>query len=127
MATFVLTQEQYSSLVVLARKGAAVESGDKVRDLEQWLALIEKQNGITRDFVLVQWQEAGKPLLVGTLFPEKWPPEQRQSIELVTRPVSKADVEAMLAVKAIEPMVVLCTRDPKGLVGWTPLNDFFQN
>jgi hypothetical protein len=124
MTDFRLTQEQYEALIALARRGVA---GDPQRtvDLEQWLRGIERQNGITRHFLMVQWQERGAPLPPGTDFPAVWPPEMRKSIELVTRPIAKADVDAVLEEHATEPLSVLVTPDPNGLVGWTPVDSFF--
>ena len=122
---FELTQEQYESLVFLARKGAAADSADKVLELEEWLRLIEKSNNITRSFVMVQWQEAGSPLPTGTFFPTTWPPELRATIELVTRPVARDDVDKLLEAKATNPHEVMVTRDPNGIVGWTELDAFF--
>lgn len=122
---FTLSQEQYEALVALSRAGVASDP-NQARDLEQWLRGIEKQNGVTRSFVKVQWQELGVPLPPGTFFPTKWPPEMRADIEFVTRPVAKVDVEKLLAQQAKKPTEVLCTRDPAGVVGWAPLDDFFQ-
>lgn len=121
---FTLTQEQYEALIYLARLGVAGDA-QKQTQLNTFIKDIEKSNGVTRSFLLVQWQEASAPLPPGTNFPEKWPPELRVGIELVTRPISKADVEAVLANRASEPVSVLVTKDPAGLVGWTPLDDFF--
>jgi hypothetical protein len=120
---FTLDQQQYEALIFLAREGA--KATGRVQELEQWLKIIEKANGVSRSFVLVQWQEAGEPLPPGTFFPSVWPPDKRASVELTTRPVSRADVDALLASHAKQPMTVLVTRDPQGLVGWTPLDDFF--
>jgi len=122
---FTLTQEQYEALVVFAREGATQKGEERVRALEEWLRLIEKQNNVTRSFVLVQWQELSQPLPAGTFFPTKWPPELRRSIELVTRPVARADVDKVLAAYATSPTEVLCTRDPAGVLGWTPIDQFF--
>lgn len=123
---FTLSQEQYEALIALAREGAiATANPNKIRELEEWLKLIEKDNGIKRSFVLVQWEELNATLPPGTFFPTKWPPNLRASIELVTRAVSKADVVTMLGQRAKNPVTVLCTRDPAGVVGWTPLDDFF--
>lgn len=94
-------------------------------DLEQWLRKIERQNGITRYFLMVQWQELSAPLPAGTAFPAQWPPNLRRSIELTTRPIAKVDVDAVLAEHASEPTSVLVTPDPNGLVGWTPVDDYF--
>ena len=121
---FTLNKEEYESLVALARQGVA---GDplKLTELDRWLQLIEGKNGIERDFVWVQWQEIGKPLEVGTNFPEKWPPELRRSIEFVSRKVARVDVDAVLEQYANQPITVLVTRDPAAKVGWTPVDDFF--
>jgi hypothetical protein len=124
MPDFTLTQEQYEALVAMARKGA--DNPHQLTLVEQYLKTIEEDNGITRDFVLVQWQEQGAKLPVGANFPETWPPQLRQTIELVSRAIARADVEAMLEVKANDPIDVLVTRDPAGLVGWATLDDFFR-
>ena len=124
---FTLEQEQYEALISLARDGAATQSPDKVRQLEEFLLLIERQNGITRSIVWVQWQEVDSPLPPGTDFPDKWPPEQRKKIELVTRPVARVDVDQVIAQFARKPENILVTKDPAGIIGYTPIDDFFIN
>lgn len=121
---FSLTQEQYEALIFLARRGAEGDA-QRLTQLDQFLRHIEKANGITRSFLMVQWQERSAPLPQGVKFPEKWPPELRKVIELISRPVAKADVEAVLGKYAQEPMSVLVTSDPAGLVGWTPVDQYF--
>jgi hypothetical protein len=118
-----LDQQQYESLVALARAGATTE--EKSRQLEQFLRSVEKANGITRDFVLVRWQELDQPLPIGTFFPTSWPPQLQRTIEMVTRPIARADVERMLDVHATNPTSVMCTRDPAGVLGFKTLDQFF--
>ncbi len=123
---FTLNQEQYEALIALSREGAAAsQDPNKITRLEDWLRSIEKANNVTRSFVLVQWQELDAPLPKGTFFPTSWPPEWRASIEYVGRPVARADVDKLLGQRAKNPTTVLCTRDPAGQVGWTPVADFF--
>jgi hypothetical protein len=121
-----LEQQDYEALVALAREGVKSDP-ESVRKLESFLRLIEQGNGIHRYFLWVQWQEANQPLPPSTDFPEKWPPELRASIELVTRPIAKVDVEKLLAQRARKPVSVLVTPDPAGIVGWTELNAYFIN
>lgn len=123
---FNLDQEQYESLVALARVGAQA-SGDpnKSRQLETWLKLIEKNNGVTRDLVVVLWQELNAHLPVGTFFPTNWPPTLKFTVELTTRPVARADIDKVLAARAKNPISVMCTKDPEGVLGLTPIADFF--
>ncbi len=127
--TFELDQQQYEALIALAAEGTKLADGtvdvEKARQLDEFLHSIEKANGVTRSLVWVQWQEAGAPLPPGTHFPDKWPPELRKKIELITRPVARADVEALLSAQARSPMNVLCTKDPAGVLGYTPIDTFF--
>jgi hypothetical protein len=120
---FTLSQQQYESLVALARAGATTT--EKTRRLSEFLKQIETASGITRDFVWVQWQEMDQPLPPSVRFPETWPPDMRWYIELVTRLVSRADVDQVLATRASKPTNVLCTRDPAAVLGWTPIDNFF--
>lgn len=123
MATFNLTQEQYEALVALAQLGAATP--DKLRALNTFLKSIESLNGITRSSLWIQWQEMDQPLPPTTNFPAVWPPEMRFYLELITRPIAKADVNAVVQRQARKPTNVLVTPDPGGLVGWTPVDAFF--
>lgn len=124
--SFTLTQEQYESLISLARQGVEGDV-EKERQLDEWLRVIEKANGITRSIVWVQWQEADSPLPAGTRFPETWPPELRRKIELVSRPVARADVDAVITQHAKSPVNILVTRDPAGVLGYQTLDQFFIN
>lgn len=121
---FNLSTEQYEALITLAKRGVVGQPQEQTR-LDLFLQDIEKSNGVTRHFLWVQWQEPSAPLPPGTNFPEVWPPELRKTIELLSRPIAQADVDAVLKKFASEPQTVLVTKDPAGLVGWTPVNDFF--
>ena len=127
--TFTLTREAYEALIALAREGTKDSDGQvtpsKSRALDSFLKSIERDNGITRDGVWVQWQELDLPLPAGTRFPEIWPPTMRVYIEYVTRKVCRADVDAALASNATNPTSVLVTKDPGAIVGWTELATFF--
>lgn len=117
-----LDQEQYEALIALARKGA---TGDDARRLDAFLQDLEAKNGIIRNTLWVQWQELNQPLPPGTNFPETWPPELRHRIDLISRPIARADVDAVLKEKARQPATVLVTTDPAALIGWTKVEDFF--
>lgn len=125
-----LLQHEYESLIELARQGTLNPDGSvnqsKALSLDSFLRALETRNGVTRYFIWVQWQEQNQPLPPTTDFPAKWPPEMRQPLALVTRPIARADVDALLKVKAKSPTSVLVTRDPAGLVGWTELDVFFK-
>jgi len=127
--TFELDQQQYEALIALAAEGTKLSDGtvdtEKARRLDEFLRSIEKANGVTRSLVWVQWQETDSPLPPGTHFPDVWPPNLRKKIELITRPVARADVDALLKTQARSPVNVLCTKDPAGVLGYTPLDTFF--
>lgn len=118
-----LTIEQYSALVELSRRGTT--SVDQQVDLEAFLVQIEKANGVTRYLLWVQWQEAGQILPPTTKFPEVWPPELRQIIQQLNRPVALSDVQDVLNKFAKNPTNVLVTIDPAARVGWQPLAQAF--
>lgn len=128
--TINVTQEEYEALIALARRGTIQADGSvdeaKAHDLDNWLRRLEQRNGVNRYAVWLQWQEQDEPLPPGTNFPEKWPPEKRHYIALTSRPISKADVDAVLKKKARQPTSVLVTRDPAARVGWTEVNAFFR-
>lgn len=125
-----LQQSEYETLIEFARQGTLNADGtvnqDKAAGLNAWLRLIEEKNGVVRSFVWVQWQELDAPLPAGTNFPTKWPPSMRFSITLVSRAISKADVMALVNVKAKNPTSILVTKDPAALVGWAELDEFFK-
>ena len=126
---FTLDQEEYEALIALARKGTFNENGqviaDKARQLDAWLRKIEKENGVTRSFVWIQWQEVDTPVPTTASFPETWPPHLRYYLEMISRPVNKDDVQKVLQQKARKPVTVLVTRDPGAQVGWTTIDALF--
>ena len=125
-----LEQGEYETLIEYARRGTLNADGtinqDSAIGLDAWLRAIEAKNGVSRYVVWVQWQEQDAPLPAGTRFPTKWPPEMRAPVVLISRPIAKSDVTALLAVKAKNPTSVLVTSDPAALVGWTELDAFFK-
>lgn len=118
-----LNQEQYEALVALARKGA--ENETEARLLESFLVDLETSAGITRHTLWVQWQELYQPLPPRTDFPKVYPPELRHRINLISRPIARADVDAVIKEKAKQPFNVLVTPDPAAVVGWTKVDDYF--
>lgn len=125
-----LDQGEYETLIEFARRGTLNPDGsinqERAIGLNSWLRMIETKNGVSRYFVMLQWQEQDAPVPAGNNFPTKWPPELRAPISLVSRPITRADADAVLAVKAKNPTNVLVTRDPAGLVGWTEIDVFFK-
>lgn len=121
--TFTLSQEQYEALVALAKAGATTP--DRQRALNAWLITIELENSVVRHRLWIQWQEADQPLPPTAQFPESWPPELRYDLEILSRPIGKADVDAVLRKRARNPITVLVTPDPGAVLGWTPVEDYF--
>jgi len=128
--SFTLSQEQYEALIALAREGTKDAEGqvqqDKAVNLDAFLRTIEKENGVERSAVWVQWQEMGQPLPAGTNFPSVWPPTMRVYIEFVTKQVARSDVDEALRQNATAPTAVLVTRDPGATCGWTEFDKFFR-
>lgn len=118
-----LDQQMYEALVALARKGATTPN--EQRGLDAFLRGIEKRSDVMRFGLWVQWQEQDQPLPPTTRFPSAWPPEMRYYIELISRPVARVDVNAVLKQRARRPTNILVTKDPGAMVGWTPVDQYF--
>jgi hypothetical protein len=119
-----LDQTEYEALVALAQEGVA-NSPNRARELNAFLTSIEKKNGIRRYFLAIRWQELNQPLPSATQFPESWPPTMSATLELITRPISRADVDQLLESRAKNPTSVMVTNDPGLRLGWTLLDDYF--
>ena len=122
---FLLTRQQYEALIALAREGTKNDAGqvnqEKALRLDTFLKDIEADNGVERYALWIQWQELEVPLPPPTNFPEVCPPQMRAYSEKVTAPISRADIDAVLASKANKPVSVLYTKDPGATYGWTPI------
>jgi hypothetical protein len=123
MKAVTMTLEQYEALTYYARYGRAP---DTLRSINAFIQEIEKENGITRSFLWVQWQEADYALPPTARFPDRWPPELRFNIERSDRALARADVEKVLATKAKRPVTVMVTTDPGGELGWIAIDDYFK-
>jgi hypothetical protein len=123
-----LDRQEYEALIGFARQATLKSDGqvdhEKALRLDMFLQSIEKKNGITRHIIWVQWQELDAPLPPNTRFPDVWPPNLRIRIEQVTRPISRADIDQVLAENAKKPISVLFTRDPGARYGWTELDQY---
>ena len=124
-----LDQEQYEALIALAQKSTLDPDGtvNSVRALvlDTFLKDVEKKNGITRYFLYIQWQDPLAPLPPGVKFPESWPPELRYPLTLISRPISRTDVLAVVKQRTTKALNILVTKDPAGLIGWQKLDDHF--
>lgn len=118
-----LAQQDYEALIALAKLGA--NTPDELRRLDTFLISLEKANGIVRYGLWVQWQEQDQPVPPTARFPESWPPTLRFFIELISRPIARVDVDAVLKQKARKPTNVMVTKDPGAIVGWTLVDQFF--
>jgi hypothetical protein len=147
--------QEYESLVFLAREGARLkgfmegaktdprlhvlleranvytgQDANEARRLEEFLKSIEQKNGITRHYLAVRWQEMDQPLPprtagAATRFPENWPPNLTGALELLSRPICRADVDAYLKQSASAPTNVMVTTDPGLILGWTSVDAYF--
>lgn len=124
MPSFTLTEEQFSALSALARRGVEGDE-ERTRSLDKFLREIEESNGVTRYFLLVRWQELDQPLPPGTNFPETWPPVWQRSLERTDRDIARAEVDTLVSQEATNPTSILVTRDPSGVLGWKTLDQHF--
>ena len=131
MTTFNLTQEQYTALITMAQRSlvrpdGSVE-GQSASELQSFLLDIEKQNGIVRHSLWVRWQDPTMPLPAGwkANFPKTWPISLQFFLQLLSRPLCRADVMEVVNARTPNATNIMVTRDPGALVGWTQLDTFF--
>lgn len=122
--TYTLTMEEYEALAARARR--AQQTPDELRALSEFLRLIESKNGKSRFEMWVLWQEVDHDLPANTPFPTKWPPELKTRVEVLNRPVGKADVDAALRAHAKKPVTIMVTSDPGGEVGFDRYETVFR-
>jgi hypothetical protein len=124
-----LTQEQYESLLAFAQRGTRLHDGrinqQQALVLDAALQDIEKSNGITRYSLCIRWQNPTAPLPPGTNFPKTWPENLQYFLQFISRPITKADVLAIVAQKTSNAINIMVTPDPAGLLGWTKVDLFF--
>ena len=133
MATFNLTQEQYTALIALAQRSTWLPDGSvnvaKAQELQNYLKEIEEANGITRYSLWIRWQDPTAPLPPGwkSNFPKTWPPNLQFFLQLISRPLCKNDVLTVVNARTPKAVNIMVTLDPAALVGWTQLNVYFPN
>ena len=124
-----IDQESYEALIALAQRGTFNPDGsinqEQAMTLDAFLRSIEKANGITRFGLWVRWQDPKAPLPPGTLFPRIWPPTLQFFLQLVSRPISKADVLELVGKKTPDAVNIMVTPDPAALLGWSKMSDYF--
>lgn len=131
MPTLNLTQQQYEALIALAQRSTWCADGSvneaKAQELQNYLCEIEKANGITRYSLWIRWQDPTAPLPPGwkSNFPKTWPPNLQYFLQLLTRPLAKADVLAVVDARTPTATNIMVTPDPAALYGWTQLDTYF--
>lgn len=119
-----LTQDQFTTLVSLARRNIA--SSDDLRKLNVFIDSILKKNNIKHFLLWVRWKNAGELLPVTLNFPKVYPPTLEFCLESFERPISRSDVQEMLDKQGKTTIEVIVTTDPAKLVGWTRIDDYFR-
>ena len=111
-----MTRSQYDNLLYAAKIGNPVSASILQRD-------IDKLNSITRYVLNVRWQDVGGKPPPRIELGKGWPVSLTYRIEL-ERPITRADVDTVLQTNAANPVSSMVTPDPRGIVGWTILDDY---
>lgn len=130
-SSITLTLEQYEALTALAKRSTVQADGSidqqQIIVLDNFLKEIERDNDIVRSSLFIRWQDPTSPLPAGVRFPTTWPPSMQYFLQLLSRPIAKADVMTVVAARTPNATNIMVTPDPAGLVGWTQLNAYFTN
>jgi hypothetical protein len=115
-----MSRAQYDALLALAATANATATADLRRT-------IDAANGITRYVLTIRWQDVGGTQPTRIELGKGWPPEQTYVLEL-ERKITREDVDAVLEHNATNPVSVMVTADPYGVIGWYLLEDYdFQS
>jgi hypothetical protein len=126
-----LAQQQYEALIALAQRSTIQPDGSvnvaKAQELQNYLSEIERANNITRYSLWIRWQDPTAPLPPGwkSNFPKTWPPNLQFFLQLLTRPLCKADVMTVVDTRTPTATNIMVTPDPAALYGWTQLDTYF--
>jgi hypothetical protein len=116
MTTITMTRPQYDALLAAAKVGDPVAAA-------QLQKLIDAGNGIIRYLLQIRWQDVGGKPPPRIELGKGWPPDQTFLLQLERR-ISRADVDDVLRTNASNPVSVMVTPDPLGVVGWTLIDDY---
>lgn len=116
MANIFMTRAQYDALLSAAQIGNLAAATILQRD-------IDKANSITRYILNVRWQDIGGQPPPRIELGKGWPVEMTYKI-VMERPISRADVDIVLQTNTSNPVSVMVTPDPNGIVGWHNLEDY---
>lgn len=112
-----MSRAQYDALIAAGAAG----NSDEVYRLRD---LIDDANSITRYVLWISWQDVGGQAPPrAQQFQETFPPGTLFKLEL-ERSIARSDVDTVLETQAANPVGVLVTPDPNGVVGWTALEDY---
>lgn len=126
---FTLSTEQYEALISLAQRSTVNPDGSVNQQqavvLQNFLNSIEAANNITRSSLWIRWQDPTAPLPPGVNFPVSWPPTLQFFLQFISRPIARADVQAVVNQRTVNAMNIMVTPDPAALVGWSTLDGYF--
>lgn len=114
--TVSMSRSHYEALLA-----AAMESNEEAA-LEISTA-VDAENSIRRYIMWIRWVNVGGAVPSRVELGVGWPPEQTFTLRM-ERPISRLDVEEVLAQRAVNPASVMVTRDRRGVTGWTLLDAY---
>lgn len=111
-----MSRAEYDALIAA---GLAADT----TEIERLQAIIDETNSITRYRLQIRWQDIGGTRPTHIELGLGWPTDQSFLLEL-ERPIERADVDTVTSTQAQNPVSIMVTRDPAGVVGWTLVGDY---
>jgi hypothetical protein len=109
-----MSRANYETLLTAALAGNAAAANEVS-------TVVDRENSIRRYVLHVRWINVGGQGPSRVELGRGWPPESTYVIRAES-PISRLQVDEVLAQNATNPISVMVTRDPNGVVGWTEVD-----
>lgn len=123
MPDVTLTRTEYEYLLDNSRQYEEMITNSTSPNTDLVQRDVDLRNGITRYVLNVRWQNIGGQPPTRIEIGRGWPATQTAVLTL-ERPITKEDVQAFVAARASNPVDIAVTKDRRGVVGWTLIDDW---
>lgn len=111
-----MSRAEYDALI-------AAGLADDTTEIKRLQTIIDGANSIIRYRLQIRWQDIGGSRPTHIQLGLGWPTDQSFLLEL-ERPIARADVDIVTSTQAQNPVSIMVTRDPEGIVAWTLVDSY---
>lgn len=110
-----MSRANYETLLTAATASNAAAAAEVA-------AVVDRENGVRRYLLHIRWINVGGQIPSRVELGLVWPATSTYTLRKEDTPISRLEVDEVLAANATNPVSVMVTKDPNGEVGWTELD-----